>query len=115
MTTATATAVAFVVYSCKSNLGVAESLDLAETPMQTVNDMFVVQTQNGTLQMRMEAGLMERYERDTLSYELFPRGFAVYAYNEDGLLETEITSDNARHVKYEDDRETWEAFGNVVV
>lgn len=115
MTTATATAVAFVVYSCKSNLGVAESLDLAETPMQTVNDMFVVRTQNGTLQMRMEAGLMERYERDTLSYELFPRGFAVYAYNEDGLLETEITSDNARHVKYEDDRETWEAFGNVVV
>ena len=115
MTTATATAVAFVVYSCKSNLGVAESLDLAETPMQTVNDMFVVQTQNGTLQMRMEAGLMERYERDTLSYELFPRGFAVYAYNENGLLETEITSDNARHVKYEDDRETWEAFGNVVV
>ena len=31
------------------------------------------------------------------------------------MLETEIVADNARHVKYEDGRETWEAFGNVVV
>ena len=36
-------------------------------------------------------------------------------YNEQGLLETEITSDNARHEKFEDKRETWKAFGNVVV
>lgn len=114
-TAATAFAVAFVVYSCKSNLGVADSLNIAETPVQTVDNMFVVQSENGILQMRMEADLMERYERDTMSYELFPEGFAVYGYNEQGLLETEITSDNARHEKFEDKRETWTAFGNVVV
>lgn len=114
-TAATAIAVAFVVYSCKSNLGVADSLNLEEAPVQTVDKMFVVQSENGMLQMRMEADVMERYDKDTLSYELFPEGFAVYGYNEEGLLETEITSDNAKHVKFDDGSETWEAFGNVVV
>ena len=112
---ATASAVAFVVYSCKGKLAEAESLILSETPVQKVNDMFIVQTENGRIQMRTEADLMERYENDTLSYELFPEGFAVYGYTDDGLLETEIVSDNARHLKYKDGRESWEAFGNVVV
>ena len=112
---ATATAVAFVVFSCKGKLGEAAALDLSETPVQTVTDMFIVQTENSDLQMRAEAPLMEKYERDTLSYELFPKGFFVFGYTDEGLLETRITSDNARHLKYKDGRESWEAFGNVVV
>ncbi len=113
---ATATAVAFVVFSCKGKLGEAEALNLSETPVQTVTDMFVIQTENSGLQMRAEAPLMEKYEKgDSLSYELFPKGFFVFGYTAEGLLETRITSDNARHLKYKDGRETWEAFGNVVV
>lgn len=112
---ATAAAVAFIVYSCKGKLAEADALSEGEIPMQTVRDMFVVHTENGGLQMRMEADLMERYERDTLSFEYFPEGFAVYAYTAEGLLETSIVSDNARHLKYEDGRESWEAFGNVVI
>lgn len=112
---ATASAVAFVVFSCKGKLGEAAALDLSETPVQVVENMFVVQTENSGLQMRAEAPLMEKYERDTVSYELFPKGFFVYGYTEEGLLETNITSDNARHLKYKDGRESWEAFGNVVV
>ena len=112
---ATASAVAFVVYSCKSDLAEAEALLLEETPVQTVDDMFIVQTENGNIQMRAEAPLMERYERDTLSYELFPKGFFVYGYTDDGKLETEIQSRNAKHLKYKDGRETWEAYGNVIV
>ena len=113
---AIATAVAFVVFSCKGKLGEAEVLNLSETPVQTVRDMFIVQTENSGLQMRAEAPLMEKYEKgDTLSYELFPEGFNVFGYTDEGLLETRITSDNARHLKYKDGRETWEAFGNVVV
>ena len=112
---ATASAVAFVVFSCKGKLGEAAALDLSETPVQVVENMFVVQTENSGLQMRAEAPLMEKYEKDTVSYELFPKGFFVYGYTEEGLLETNITSDNARHLKYKDGRESWEAFGNVVV
>ena len=115
MMIATAIAVAFIVYSCKGKLDTTGKLDLEAVPVQTVDDMFIVQTENGRLQMRMEAELMERYEADTVSYELFPKGIAVFGYNEDNLLETEITSDNARHLKYKDGRESWEAFGNVVV
>ena len=112
---ATAAAVAFVVYSCKGKLGEAESLDLDETPVQVVNDMFLQQTENGVVKLRAEAPRMEKYEKDSLDYELFPEGFFVFGFDETGKLETEIVSDNARHMKYEDGRETWEAFGNVVV
>ena len=107
---------AFLLCSCRSDLGVAEKLNIEETPVQTVDNMFVVQSENGTLQMRMEADVMERYQNDSMSYELFPKGLAVFGYNEEGLLETEITADNGRHVKMEKgDVEKWEAYGNVVV
>ena len=112
---ATAAAVAFVVYSCKGKLGEAESLNLAETPVQVVEDMFMQQTENGKVKMRAESPRMEKYEKDTLQYELFPDGFFVYGFDESGKLETEIVADNARHMKYKDGRETWEAYGNVVV
>ena len=63
---ATAAAVAFVVYSCKGKLGEAEILNLVETPVQVVNDMFMQQTENGMVKMRAEAPRMEKYEKDTL-------------------------------------------------
>ena len=112
---ATAAAVAFVVYSCKGKLAEADALKLEETPVQRVDDMFIVQSENSLMQMRAEAPLMERYENDSLSYELFPKGISVFGYSEEGKLETEIIADNARHLKYKDGRESWEAFGNVVV
>ena len=58
---ATAIAVAFVVYSCKGKLAEAEKLDLSSVPLQTINDMFAVQTKNGVVVMRIEADLMERF------------------------------------------------------
>ena len=30
---------------------------------------------------------MERYESDTLSYELFPKGISVFGYTDDGMLD----------------------------
>ena len=112
---ATAAAVAFVVFSCKGKLAEAEQLDLKESPIQSVDDMFIVQSTNGKIQMRAEAPLMERYHRDTMSFELFPNGFFVYGYDDNEKLETQIIADQARHLKYNDGRESWEAFGNVVV
>ena len=112
---ATASAVAFVVYSCKDELGRAKEISLEDTPMQTVQNMFIVQSKNGVIQMRAEGEIMEKYEKDSLSYELFPKGFSVYGYTDEGLLETKIVADNAIHKLYDDGRESWEAFGNVVV
>ncbi len=112
---ATAAAVAFVVYSCKGKLAEEDAVDISQMPVQTADNVVTVQTQNGQIQMRMEAPLMERYENDTLSRQIFPEGFAVYGYIEGGLLETSITAKNAIHLKYSDGRESWEAFGDVVV
>ena len=92
----------------------ADKLDLSRIPLQTVDDMFFVQSENGRLKMRVEAPRMEVYEHDTVSYDLFPKGIRVYGYSEEGLLETTIVSRKARHDKTAG-KELWSAFGNVVV
>lgn len=112
---ATAIAVAFVVFSCKSSIAEAEKINIKETPVQVVRNMNIVQTTNSGIEMRTEAPVMERYEADTLTTQLFSEGFSLYGYSEDGLLETEIVADRAKHLKYKDGREVWSAFGNVVV
>ena len=109
-----ALAVTTFVVSCKSEVEI-ETLDLSALPVQTVRGMKAVQTSNGVLQMRMESKLLERYNNDSLSYELFPEGFDVYAYNEAGELETQITSDVAKHTTTQKKEEKWEAYGNVVI
>lgn len=114
--TATAAAVAFIVFSCKGKLSEAEHIDLGATPLQTVEDMFFVQTENGKLKVRVEAPIMESFDNDSLTYEVFPEGLQVFGYSEDGLLETTIRSDRARHDKAKKkDGEIWKAVGNVVV
>lgn len=116
MMIATASAVAFIVFSCKGKLSEAERLNLAETPVQTVDSMFVVQTRNGGIQMRVEADVMERYENGTCSYELFPKGLHAFAYTDGDMLETVLHSNNAKHFKSKKSTEEyWSAFGNVVV
>ena len=99
----------------------AEALNLADTPMQTVEDMFAVQTRNGLVMMRVEASVMERYDKDTIAYESFPKGIAIFGYSDEGLLETVIVSDDGRHITLKKGpgrpapEEIWEAFGNVVI
>lgn len=112
--TASALALAFVVYSCKGNLSEAEKLDLDKIPLQTVDDMFFVQSENGRLKMRVESPRMEVYEHDTVSYDLFPKGIRVFGYSEEGMLETTIVSRQAKHDKTVG-KELWSAFGKVVV
>ncbi len=113
---ATAAVVAIIVFSCKSKLSEAERLDLRHTPIQTVDSMYILQTKDGLVEMRVEAPVMERYDTDTLSYELFPQGLDVYGYTENGELQSEIHSENASHEKRKTGGdEIWKAFGNVVI
>lgn len=106
-----------VLHSCSGKLKEAETINLAETPMQTVENMFAVNTNNGVTVMRMEADKMERYESDSLVTELFPEGFYVYSYTDEGLLETVLISDKAHHKTFKNDAqaEVWAAFGNVTI
>lgn len=114
---ATAFTVAILVLSCSSKLSQADDIALGKAPMQTMDNMFAVQTKNGVIVMRLEADLMQHFETDTLSWDSFPKGFAVYSYTGEGLLESLIMADNARHIlgKKGKKDELWEAFGNVVI
>ncbi len=105
--------IATFLVSCKTKVEVAD-LDLSDAPTQSVVNMYVVQSKDGGLQMRMEAPIMNRYDKDDDSYELFPNGFNVYGYNEEGLLETYIRSNEAKHTTSKGD-EKWEAFGDVII
>ena len=114
--TATAAAVAFIVFSCQSKLSEAAGIDLTKTPVQTVDDMAILQTTNGRVEMRVDAEIMERYDTDTVTFEMFPKGLNVYSYTEEGELQSEIHSENASHEKYKKSKEEiWKAFGNVVI
>lgn len=112
---ATAAAVAFVVFSCSGGKK-AEITDFSSFPMQVVDNMFTVQTENGKLKNRMETDRMEHYENDTLKTDLFLGSFAVYNYNADGLLETILLSDKAKHdVRKGVEGDIWEVTGNVSI
>ena len=114
---ATAAAVAIVVLlSLRKGKADGERIDFSKVPMQAVDDMFAVQTKNGVVVMRIEADKMLRYETDTTTMELFPDGFSVYSYTDDGLLETIMLSDQARHITFKSSNgEEWQAFGNVSI
>ena len=84
--------------------------------MQTVDSMTLVQTTNGKLQMRVVTANMQRFENDSMSVEVFRNGMNVFAYTEDGSLESTIVSDEAVHEKKKGSGdEIWKAYGNVVV
>ncbi len=105
--------------SCGNKIAKADKLDLDNTPSQRVTNMFAVQSQNGNVGMRMEADIMEHYDGKDESYDYFPNGISVYAYTAEGLLESIIIADEAKHIlpKYtsSDNPEVWSAFGNVVL
>ncbi len=109
--------VASIVVSCSGQIGEADRLDLDKTPTQQTFDMFAVQTRNGSVSMRLEADVMEHYDTDTASFDAFPHGISVYGYSEEGLLESVIVADDARHIvpKARGRDEIWEAFGNVIL
>ena len=70
---------------------------------------------NGQNILNLLNGLSIGYQ-DSISFDLFPAGLKVFAYAEDGTLETTIVSDQARHDTYPGtEKEIWSAYGHVVI
>lgn len=102
------------ISSCAGDGGAWGSLD--GIPLQTIENMCLIQKEGDLVKNRIEAPKMLHFESDTMSLDWFSDGFAVYGYREDGLLETILLSDQARHKTWKDDKgEIWEATGNVSV
>ncbi len=101
--------------SCGKGIGEAEKLNLDETPVQRVEDVFAVRSNNGEMEMRLEAGVMERYSRNGDGRDYFPDGISVFSYTDDGLLESVIVADEAEHLTPATGDEVWKAYGNVIL
>lgn len=95
-----------------------QTIDFQKVPIQTVNDVLVLRSDNGQIVMRMMAPKMDRYSYvlDSISneYDFYPDGFFVYVYTEEGALETRVTSREAKHVTTKG-KEEWIAIGDVLV
>jgi len=106
----------FLLPACREQETAA--IDFEQTPVQVVHDMYILQSEKGEAMMRMRAPVMEKYDymKDSVqqTYELYPDGFYVDAYTENGELETTITANAAKHVVTAE-KESWSAFGDVVV
>lgn len=108
--------VASIVVSCRGHLKEAQDISLKDVPLQTVDEMFAVQTNNGRIVMRMEAPIMEHFDNDTISEDRFSRGIEVYGYSDEGLLESIIIANKASHITRKKTKdEKWAAFGNVFI
>lgn len=106
---------AAIAVSCSNKIDNIDADKILQAPTQVVLNMDASQTKNGKIQMRMSAKRMERFEYgEKENSEFFPEGFNVMAYNEDGFLETQITSDKAIH-ETKNKNEKWSAYGNVVI
>lgn len=107
---------AMFVSDCKAPQ--SEPYDFSAVPVQTVDSMVIVRTQNGNVSMRMLSPVMERYsyvkDSTDYAYELYRGGFNVYAYTADGELETTIVAAEARHNTVTGE-ESWCAYGDVVI
>ena len=111
-----ALAIMFVLFTsgCAKKTQVGEMVDMEKVPRQVGDSIFASQSTNGKLVMRLEAARMEKYENDSLTYDLFPDGFDVYSYD-DGNLETHIHSKVARHTTWKSGKEKWEVMGDVEI
>lgn len=109
---------AVIMTSCGRKLREAEVINLDETPVQMVEDMFAVQTKDGKVLQRIEAPMMQKFDYDTVSFDCFPNGISVFSYTSEGLLESTITAAFAKHEtqsrKFRG-KDIWEAYGNVVI
>ena len=106
--------VATIILSCKESLPATDSVNPAAFPSQIIENMSVQQTDGGIVVMRVEAPVMERFTDEKEPYDNFPKGINVKAFTKEGLLETEIRANFAKHTNASTE-EIWEAHGNVVV
>ena len=106
--------IATIVLSCKEDLPATDSIDANTFPTQIIENMSVQQTNAGKVVLWVEAPKMERFTQVKEPYDNFPKGIDVKAFTMEGLLETEIKANFAKHI-FASTEEIWEAYGNVVI
>ncbi len=106
--------IATILLSCKEDIPRSDMQAMEGMPTQKIENMRVVQFSKGIASFIVEAPLMERYTEVEIPYDVFPQGVKMRGFTPEGVLETLIVADYAKHVIKEAE-EIWEAHGNVVI
>lgn len=105
---------AILLFSCAD--GDADRSTASEETMMTVyvEDLSVVMSQNGRRSYHFTAPLLEGYSLAREPYREFRKGLKITTYQNDSLTKVDAVL-TANYGIYYENRELWEAKGNVVV
>lgn len=101
---------ALVLCSCKAKT-TETNIDTETLKTQQSRELIIVNNENGVLKYRFTTPLMERYELAKEPYMEFREGIYLESYDSLKVVESHIKADYA---KFDENKELWEAKGNVV-
>lgn len=105
---------AAMLFSCSEELPVVSIEDPGDdVPTISVEDLRTTYTEIGKTKMKIQATLMNSYTDAAIEpYMDFPKGISIAIHNEEGQIETSAT---AKRAIYYNNKESWEAIGNVIM
>ncbi len=89
-------AIGILVYGCENNINEVNRLTNSDDlPLQTIYNSTIIYTDSGIVQLKIKAGLINRFPSEEDPYDEFSEGIMVFSYNREGVLESEITANRA--------------------
>lgn len=100
-------------FSCSNDFQeIIEAVDYKTYPIQTAQNIEIVQTDSGKITFKVFAPVLERFTQlENNPYELFPNGIKVVTYSIYPKVESYLTCNYAKH---DINAKLWEARDNVV-
>jgi LPS export ABC transporter protein LptC len=83
-----------------------------DLPTVSIDNLISTYTENGRVNVRLQAEIAERFDGIVEPYIDFKKGLSLIIYDKFGKIETTMTADK---VIYYDLKKTWEATGNVTI
>ncbi|MBE9509807.1 MAG: LPS export ABC transporter periplasmic protein LptC [Bacteroidetes bacterium] len=102
-----------MLMSCKNNIEVISSLtNIDNLPSQTIVNLETIYTDSAKIQLRVKSKLVKQYNLEEEDpYLEFPKGMEVFFYNENEIVESQLS---AKYAIYHEADELWEAKDSVV-
>ena len=103
----------FILFSCSDELPKINRISSKEDlPTITVENLKSTFSEDGRIKGILKAKRMEVYDDVVEPHTKFPEGISIVFFDKEGNLESSMT---AKYAIYYDEKQTWEAIGNVVL
>jgi LPS export ABC transporter protein LptC len=104
---------AAMLLSCSQELPVINQFEsVEEIPTVTLENAHITYTEKGYTKGKLQAPIIQTFDGAIEPYTNFPKGISIVMYNEQNIIETSMTANEA--IYYQKER-SWEARGNVVI